>query len=90
MALPCGGGSHRLFIGAKTMYMLKDVGFREARLNKSTSELLEDAQKASVWLWLRRTGTRNEEQTTPEKVSRRERQGDTPMFTAPPPGNVQG
>lgn len=50
------------FVGATTMYLLKNVGFREARLNKLTSELLEDAQKASVWLWLRRTGIRPEQQ----------------------------
>ncbi len=44
----------RGFVGATMTRLLKDLRCWRARLHRATRELSEEAERASVWLWLRR------------------------------------
>ena len=44
----------RGFVGQSTTRLLRDTGVTGGKLKKTTKELVEEAEKGSFWLWLRR------------------------------------
>lgn len=44
----------RGYVGLSTTRLLRDAGVTGGNLRKATKELAEEAEKGSMWLWLRR------------------------------------